>query len=743
MVSSATLHERVGFGPPPDWIADREVDLTYNPPVETPVAMLLNDHQHHATRHEYYHRVVQRLESIAGVQRAAQWQCEFDPATQYVTIHSLSVRRGDRTSEHADPARLRILQREENLERYMLNGSASVIVLLEDVRVGDVVDTSFSIRTKARIFDDNFALLTAVPLDAYTRMFHLSVRFPNGHGMRWQTDSQKIVLNERAIAESETEWSWKVENFAPREPEPQMPTWHFHGRFIQVTDFPSWQKVTNGLAAAWEEKFDHPGLVQAANEIAAEPTAARRVERALRLVQDEIRYLSVNTELGGQVPTEPGVVLQRRFGDCKDKTFLLVHLLRRLGISARPVLVHSHFRHRVERFLPTPGAFNHAIVEYELEGERRWVDATVPLQGGGPLGRSVSAFGMGLPIALDTTELEPIAPASAADGSYEIVESFRLDSSASPLRLYATVAATGGYADRLRQQLVFDGGAATATAREQFYERIYAGVRRHADLEWRDDRERNELVLADAFVLPGAVVATAEPGVCGFSVCLHAIQASIGFQESDRRKHPLAVPFPCNVKHRLEFDFETLFRARNVRDKIGSDAFSFELDGTWSHARTIFEFFLQTHADHVLPEHFDFHRGKVRKAWAITQLLILIPAERQFSPGRISSGSLLPPMAKSVDGDELEREAAVAAPPEGIAPRLSSLPPAQRMQRIRETSPVSAPASPRSRRRRSGSRSVMGSDAISAESVRYLAIGAVAFFLLIRVILFMLLRPGR
>jgi hypothetical protein len=249
------------------------------------------------------------------------------------------------------------------------------------------------------------------------------------------------------------------------------------------------------------------------------------------------------------------------------------------------------------------------------------------------------------------------------------------------------------------------------------------------------------LVLADAFVLPGAVVATAEPGVSEFSVCVHAIQATIGFQDSER-KHPLALPFPCNVTHRLEFDFETLFRARSVREKIGGDAFSFEVDGTWSHARAIFEFLLETHADHVPPEHFDFHRRSVRKAWAITQFLVLLPAGRQFSPGHVPSSSLLPPKAKATGGDEPVQETVFAAPPKEIAPCLTSLPPAQRMQRVREASPVSAPASKRSRRR-SGSRSITGNDAVSAETVRYLTIGAVVFLLLIRVLLIVFVRSGR
>src|SRR5436190_23102122 len=185
--------------------------------------MMLIDNQHHATRHESYRRVVQRMEKLAGVQQAGQWRCEFDPATQHVTIHSLCIRRGDTVREHATHDRLRFYQREENLERYTLDGHATVVVLLDDLRVGDIVDACYTVRTKPRLFTDRFAYLSVVPVDCYARAFHLSVRFPDGHPMRWQTDSKIITLNERQTENGEMEWSWKVENFAPREPEPNMP----------------------------------------------------------------------------------------------------------------------------------------------------------------------------------------------------------------------------------------------------------------------------------------------------------------------------------------------------------------------------------------------------------------------------------------------------------------------------------------------------------------------------------------
>jgi len=54
-------------------------------------------------------------------------------------------------------------------------------------------------------------------------------------------------------------------------------------------------------------------------------------------------------------------VLTRRWGDCKDKAFLLVDLLRGAGIEAYPVLILSAERDRVDREFPAPQQFNHVI----------------------------------------------------------------------------------------------------------------------------------------------------------------------------------------------------------------------------------------------------------------------------------------------------------------------------------------------------------------------------------------------
>src|SRR5207237_381924 len=132
--------------------------------------------------------------------------------------------------------------------------------------------------------------------------------------------------------------------------------------WIQISDCPDWQVIAQAFAAAWSGWSDDQALGSIVAEIESSgDDLADRADRAIRLVQDDYRYLSVNLDLGGYVPTPPGVVTRRRFGDCKDLSLLLSEILKRLGIEARPVLVASRLGKTVAEMLPMAGLFDHAV----------------------------------------------------------------------------------------------------------------------------------------------------------------------------------------------------------------------------------------------------------------------------------------------------------------------------------------------------------------------------------------------
>ena len=138
-------------------------------------------------------------------------------------------------------------------------------------------------------------------------------------------------------------------------------------------------------------------------------------------MQAEIRYFSVSLGESSHRPAAPSLVLRRRYGDCKDKSLLLIALLRALGIESHPVLLAVGQPRGLDMALPSPQLFNHVIVQVRLGGQVHYLDPT-RLGQHGPLGRmgQVHAHAQALPIAPGVRRLvtiaEPDAPEAAQRG---------------------------------------------------------------------------------------------------------------------------------------------------------------------------------------------------------------------------------------------------------------------------------------------------------------------------------------
>ena len=98
--------------------------------------------------------------------------------------------------------------------------------------------------------------------------------------------------------------------------------------------------MASAFARAWDGTREEAIADEIVSEIVARESDPRqRIEWAVQLVQEEYRHLAAEGELDARPPAPPELVAQRRYGDTKDLTFFLAHLLRQLGIPARPLLV--------------------------------------------------------------------------------------------------------------------------------------------------------------------------------------------------------------------------------------------------------------------------------------------------------------------------------------------------------------------------------------------------------------------
>ncbi|MDR1281638.1 MAG: DUF3857 domain-containing protein [Opitutaceae bacterium] len=623
---------RIRIGPLPDWIMPPVTDIETGARAGDAATWLLIDRQEHAVHSRSFIHTVVRLENMQAVQHHSQWRLTLDPRTEHITLHSVCIRRGEQVFEHARLDNIHLLQREESLEHFMLHGCFTLLIVLEDVRPGDIIESSCTIERHPRVLSGYTATVFSLPLDAVTGRYRFSVTLPAGRPLRWKTVPAGLepVRTPAPGTAGLARWTWNSDERTVTEAgEPAAPEWNIIAPWIQVSDCPDWGAIARSLHQAWPEAPEDAAAAPALGKLMAEieaagPGIAARTEKAIRLVQDEHRYLSVGTELGGFVPVPPETTARRRFGDCKDLTLLLVVLLRRLGLAARPVLVSPGLGNALSGLLPSPYLFGHVIVELTFDGNTRWIDPTLSWQGGGPAGRSLPDHVAGLPIDPDATGL--IAPPegnTARAGEYCQRETILPDTTGSPSLVEVVTQATGMHADRLRSQLAHAGPDALARDRLEAFAHRFGEAKRIAAIALRDDRETNEFVIVDAYEAPKLVHIDHTARTSQLLIPPSLIQEALVYPGPDR-KQPVRLPFPLRITQIRHICATALPRQGHGREHLETPSLRLNVErsvspGTWSITVS-----LETLRDHVAAVDLASHRQLLERFakatnWSITR----------------------------------------------------------------------------------------------------------------------------
>ena len=116
--------------------------------------------------------------------------------------------------------------------------------------------------------------------------------------------------------------------------------------------------------------------------------AIRRIVAALH---NTVRYTGVEFGESNLIPQFPGETLKRKYGDCKDKSALLVAMLSAAGIPANVALLATGPGQDIDPDMPGMGAFDHAIVYVPATASspELWLDATAEYSRVGDLPSSV------------------------------------------------------------------------------------------------------------------------------------------------------------------------------------------------------------------------------------------------------------------------------------------------------------------------------------------------------------------
>lgn len=104
-----------------------------------------------------------------------------------------------------------------------------------------------------------------------------------------------------------------------------------------------------------------------------------KMQTIFRWVQQNIKYVAFESGYEGFIPREAGLVFERKFGDCKDMTSIIVEMAKYAGVpDVNFTWIGSRELPYTYNELPTPAIDNHMIAAYLKDEEIIYLDATDP-----------------------------------------------------------------------------------------------------------------------------------------------------------------------------------------------------------------------------------------------------------------------------------------------------------------------------------------------------------------------------
>ncbi len=564
---SASQSAQYEIAPPPAWVEPTNVDLKLPAPnadsndgISEGVYYRLVDRQVHAERQEHYHHYVDEFLTTAGLHENGEVSIEFDPAYQTLTLHSVSLHRDGTVIDAFDPASVRLLRPEDELNADLLSGHAKLLLLLPGAQVGDVLDYSFTVTGRNPFFGEVF--VDDIPLQWDTQVGEVRYRLLKSpqRSVKWKNHRSEIgpIKKVADAAGGLDEWLWRATDTKAVLKEARTPKWFLPYAFVQLSGFSNWNEV----ARLGQKYYDFsatplsPELEKRVAEIrTSQSTEEDRALAAVRLAQNDIRYLGIEEGHNAFCPTSPNLTFSRRYGDCKDKTVLLARILGELGISCAPVYINMDETQRDFAWLPSPLAFDHVILRIDLEdGDPVWIDPTLSNQGGGLRDLDPGQVTSGLALnetADDLIEIER-SPPTPDLSTMEITETFSVGDVGEPSLLKVETIYRGDEADAVRDYFETTNPDVAQRSHVAVYRDDFPHLQIAQRLTLKDDFASNLLTVNESYRSENLWTADDEDdGYHSIRFYFDTIRNSLDPPIHLRRTMPLNIDGPHHISQRI------------------------------------------------------------------------------------------------------------------------------------------------------------------------------------------------
>jgi hypothetical protein len=395
---------------------------------------------------QFYRHNAEYITNQSGVESNSQINLSYDPSYQKLIMHSLKIIRHDQVIDKMQSARMKVIQREEDMDNLIYNGRLTLNIILDDVRVGDIIEYSYSTFGDNPVYQNIFSYEHSLNWTVPVALVSIRLLWNKSTPLYHLIEKSPLKLDIKPTKQG-TEYLIQSQLVKPVLKENNTPYWFSPWGRIYFSELKSWKEVAN-----WSHKLyinavsSNIEIKQLAKDIQSKiSNKQEQISAALRFVQDNIRYLGIELGKNSHLPKSASITLNNRYGDCKDKTALLISILNELGFKAFPALVNTE--NKLNNTLPSINAFDHVITYLKYNEEHFWLDPTRRYQHGGIDKIYQPDYGKALILNTDTLNLTQMNTKRSRSGTF-ITDKFLLSSKESAY-FYSKTKSFGFNAERL------------------------------------------------------------------------------------------------------------------------------------------------------------------------------------------------------------------------------------------------------------------------------------------------------
>lgn len=545
--------DKVQVSAAPHWVLPVKADLNKAPiakNISSGYFLELIDQQVNLGNNTRYVRFIRNIVNETGVQNASEVSVSFDPQYQEVVFHTVNLIRSGKLVSKLNSAEIKVVQEETDATDFLYNGLKRAFVTLKDVHKNDRIEVAYSITGFNPVFQNKYSdkvyFCSSTAITNYFQTIIVPVnRTINVRSYNKAPAPLVEIHGDKRI------YHWSNPFTQVWESQPGVPSWFDSYPYIMVTEYDSWKDVVN-WGTAILNNYHYPMPVRLQNKIAEWRKIAKGDKDhfailALRYVQDQIRYLGLEMGANTHQPHSPAEVFEHSYGDCKDKSLLLVTILQQERIPAYVALLNTVKKETMAETAPSTVEFNHAIVAIERSSGYIYVDPTVTYQRGELINLYIPDYRYALVLREGETRLQPIEPDNFNETLINETLNARFTDSS---ELEVTTSYKGGKADDVRNSLSGMSNIELEESYLQYYAKMFDGIQHASSVVSKDDSLKNEISVVESYKIPQLWYVNGE-GKKAFEVFAKAIYDELPDPGSAFKNGPIALTYPSTIYYTL------------------------------------------------------------------------------------------------------------------------------------------------------------------------------------------------